>query len=299
MLQSNKSAVNTIGIHYGFWQSDWAGDAELFINSAKRAASIGFKALELAAFAFYDMSRKEMDKLKAAQEDLGIEFSYSTSLSPEYDISSPDKNIRNNGIKYVKQMLENIGYMGGKALGGITYGTWHGKISDTKQAHWDRSVESVKEIVKVAEDHGITYCFEVVNRFENFLLNDHREAILFTKEVGSPNAKILLDTFHMNIEEDSIEDAILETGNLLGYFHVGENNRKPPGTGTLLDWDKIFAALIKSGYKGWVVMEPFVMPGGQVGADIGVYREIMPHVDLDAEAKKALNFVCDKLKKYY
>ena len=296
MEQNKLLAENTIGIHYGFWQTEWAGGAEVFTNSAKRAASLGFKALELAAFAFYDMSRQEMDKLKAAQEEIGIEFSYSISFPFEYDISSPDATIRKNGMKYVKQILENIGYMGGKALGGITYSAWHAKIIDTKQAHWDRSVECVKEIIKTAEDYGITYCFETVNRFENFLINDHREAIRFAKEVGSPNAKILLDTFHMNVEEDSMEDAILETADLLGYFHVGENNRKPPGTGTLIDWDKVFAALVKAGYEGWVVMEPFVMPGGQVGDDIGVYREIMPHPDLDAEAKKALNFVSDKLK---
>ena len=296
MVQFSNSAGNTIGIHYGFWQSEWAGDAALFANSAKRAASLGFKALELAAFAFYDMSRQEMDRLKAAREETGIEFSYSISFPLEYDISSPDEKIRNNGVKYVRQILENIGYMGGKSLGGITYGAWHGKISDTKQAHWGRSVESVRDIIQVAEDLGITYCFETVNRFENFLINDHHEAIRFAKEVGSPNAKVLLDTFHMNIEEDSMEDAILETGDLLGYFHVGENNRKPPGSGTMLDWDKIFAALIKSGYNGWIVMEPFVMPGGQVGDDIGVYREIMPHLDLDTEAQKALNFVHTQLK---
>jgi len=290
--------MNKIGAHYGYWQSDWAGDADVFIDSAKRVSSIGFDAVELAAFAFYDMPKSEMDKLKAAKDEIGIDFSYSVSLPLEFDISSPDAQIRKDGVKYVKQLLENIHYMGGKSLGGIIYGSWHGILVDSKAAHWDRSAECVKEISKMAEDYGITYCIETVNRFENFLINDHHEAIRFAKQVDSPNVKILLDTFHMNIEEDSMEQAIIDTGDLLGYFHVGENNRRPPGTGEFINWDKVFATLSKIGYKGWIVMEPFVRRGGQIEKDIGIYRDVMPNADLDVEAKKALDFMRSQVQKF-
>jgi len=290
--------MNKIGTHYGFWETQWEGGAEHFIASAKRAASLGFDVLELAAFAFHDMAKQEMDRLKEAREELGIEFSYSVSLPLEFDISSPDPLIRKNGIEYVRQLLKNIAYMEGRFLGGITYGSWHGKIEDSKQAHWDRAVKSVKETAKTAADYGITYCLETVNRFENFLINDHSEAIRFVKEVGNSNVKVLLDTFHMNVEEDSMEQAIMETGDLLGYFHVGENNRRPPGTGTTLDWDNIFSTLCKIGYDGWIVMEPFIMPGGQIGEDVGVYREVIPNADLDFEAAKARAFIQKKLEKF-
>ena len=290
--------MNKVGAHYGFWETEWSGGADHFIKSAKRAAALGFDALELAGFAFYDMGRQEMDQLRAASEEIGIELSYSVSQPLEYDISSSDDSVRKNGIAYVKALLENVGYMGGKLFSGITYGAWHGQIEDTKEAHWDRAVQSVREIVKLAEDYGITYGFEMVNRFENFLINDHREAIRFAQEVGSLNGKVLLDTFHMNIEEDDMARAILETGAWLGHFHVGENNRRPPGMGNAINWDNVFKALHTIGYDGWIVMEPYVMPGGQVGKHLGIIREILPDLNLDSEAKAALGFVRKEMNKF-
>jgi D-psicose/D-tagatose/L-ribulose 3-epimerase len=72
----------------------------------------------------------------------------------------------------------------------------------------------------------------VVNRFEQFLLNTAAEAVAYVNEVGSTNLKILLDTYHMNIEEDSIAGAITTAGSLLGHLHIGENNRKLLATAT-------------------------------------------------------------------
>ena len=86
-----------------------------------------------------------------------------------------------------------------------------------------------------------------------------------------PAVKIMLDTFHMNIEEDNILDAIRLAGDRLGHFHVGENNRRLPGQGTM-PWKQIGEVLHQIHYDKAVVMEPFVMPGGQVGQDIKVWR---------------------------
>ena len=136
---------------------------------------------------------------------------------------------------------------------------------------------------------------EVVNRFEQFLLNTCDEALAYVEAVGSPNAKILLDTFHMNIEEDFIGDAIVKAGDKLGQLHVGENNRMPPGYGHI-PWTEVGAALRKIDYQGPVVMEPFLMPGGEVGRDIKVFRDMSVGLEMDEEARKALMFVRGLLK---
>ena len=113
--------------------------------------------------------------------------------------------------------------------------------------------------------------------------------------MGSTNIKVELDTFHMNIEENSFAEAIEKTGDMIGHVHIGENNRRPPGTGCL-PWDEIFGALRKIGYEGRIVMEPFVLTGGEVGRDVSLWREIMPpDTNLDAAAKQALEFVRGKL----
>ena len=153
----------------------------------------------------------------------------------------------------------------------------------------------MKEAVKAAEDNGVTFSMEVVNRFEQKIMNTAAEAVAYVERVGSPNAKVMLDTFHMNIEEDFAADAILTAGDKLGHFHIGENNRMPPGYGHI-PWTEIAAALRKIGYTGDVVMEPFVLPGGPVGRDIKIYRDLSVGLDLDEEARKALLFMRGVLK---
>ena len=153
----------------------------------------------------------------------------------------------------------------------------------------------MKEAIKSAEDNDVFFNVEVVNRFEQFLLNTVDEAISYVEAVGSPNAKILLDTFHMNIEEDFVGEAILKAGDKLGHLHIGENNRMPPGYGHI-PWTEVGSALRQIDYQGYVVMEPFLMPGGQVGSDIKVFRDLSVGLDLDDEARKALLFMRGVLK---
>ena len=289
--------MNKLGTHFGFWERNLGAiDADLYVRSLKKAAKIGFDVIEFTSAPFYDMSRSDMDRLRDASEEHGIEFAYSYCFSADQDISSRDEAKRKRGVDYMKQVLKNVGYLNGTTMGGITYGAWHGLIEDSKQAHWDRAVQSVKEIIKVAEDCGVTYLLETVNRFENFILNTHEESIRFAKDVDSPNIMVELDSFHMNVEEDDLAAAIVQTGDMLGHFHVGECNRKPPGTGRM-EWDAIFAALNKIRYQGWIVMEPFVLSGGDIARDVALYRDLLPEAELDREAGKALAFMKEKVKK--
>ena len=154
----------------------------------------------------------------------------------------------------------------------------------------------MKEAIKAAEDCGVTFSVEVVNRFEQFLLNTAREAIDYVRRVGSPTLKILLDTFHMNIEEDDPAAAIRETGTLIGHVHLGEDNRRPPGSGRL-PWQEIFDALRAMDYEGRLVMEPFMRMGGEVGRDICVHRNLQSESRLDSDIREACRFVDRELSK--
>lgn len=98
----------------------------------------------------------------------------------------------------------------------------------------------------------------------------------------------------MNIEEDSFHDAIVHAGDKLGHFHIGETNRRAPGRGKI-PWDEIAGALKKINYQGAVVMEPFLMTGGEVGRDISVFRDLRDDLDLDEEARRACAFTKDIL----
>ena len=127
------------------------------------------------------------------------------------------------------------------------------------------------------------------------------EAVAYVKEIESKNIGVLLDTYHMNIEENNIADAIRLVGaDLMKNFHTGENNRTAPGRGHI-NWDEVFGTLAQIGYKGPIVSEPFVMQGGEVGRDIHVFRDLIDNpceARIDEEAAYLLNFEKNMLKKY-
>jgi len=287
--------MNKIGIYYAYWTHEWDADFHPFVD---KVAELGFDILEVNAGTVANMTAEERWSLRAHADDRGIALSYCIGLPHHYDVASEDPAVRKNGIAFLKQMAGAVGEMGGGNIGGILYSSWPlvmpaGEFD--KRRYTERSVASMKEAIKVAEDNNVFFNMEVVNRFEQFIMNTADEAVAYIEAVGSPNARVMLDTFHMNIEEDFIDDAIVKTGDRLGHLHIGENNRMPPGYGHI-PWTEIGAALRRIHYQGYVVMEPFLMPGGQVGRDIKVFRDLSVGLDLDEEARKALQFMRGVLK---
>lgn len=289
---------NRLGIFMNFWEKGWAADHAKYI---RKASTIGFDILEFQAQPLLEMTDDHLRELKRLADDCGIELTYSLGLDPSYDVSSADENIRMGGILYLQHIVEKIGIMEGKLLSGVSYAGWGSPnyVVDDKTALTERSKASMREIVKTAEDYGVIYCVEAVNRFEGCIINTAREALDYVADIDSPNIGVLLDTYHMNIEEFSIGDAIRLVGNKLTSFHTGENNRAVPGRGHL-NWNEIFGALHDIGYTGRIVSEPFVQMGGEVGRDIKVWRDLVENPTegrLDAEAAYLLEFTRNMLKK--
>jgi D-psicose/D-tagatose/L-ribulose 3-epimerase len=287
--------MNKIGIYYAYWTHDWDVDFHPFID---KVAALGFDILEVNGGTVGAMSPAERKSLKSHADDKGLILSYCIGLPKQYDIASEDISVRQYGIGYLQRMAKAIGELGGGKLGGILYSSWPATMPDgqtDKRPYLERSIRSMQEAIKTAEDQDVIFNMEVVNRFEQYLLNTCREAVEYVEAVGSPNARVMLDTFHMNIEEDFVGDSILQAGDKLGHLHIGENNRMPPGYGHI-PWTEIGSALRKINYDGYVVMEPFLMPGGQVGRDIKVFRDLSVGLDIDEEARKALLFMRGVLK---
>ena len=282
-----------IGIYYAYWTQNWDADFVPFVHKVK---SLGFDVLEVNAGTVTRMNNGERDRLKNAAHEAGIELTYCIGLTHEFDIASASAQVRKDGIAFLQDMARMLKYMGNRQLGGIIYSSWPGKlpVGEDKRTAVDRSIASMREAVKVAEECDACFNVEVVNRFEQYIMNTADEAVEYVERVGSPNCRVLLDSFHLNIEEDNIRQAILTTGDKLGHFHIGETNRRAPGRGRMA-WDEIFGALREINYTGIISMEPFLMPGGEVGRDISVYRDLRDGLDLDSEARRALEFVRQKL----
>ena len=275
-----------------YWTKQWSNDD--YTGFARKIKSIGFDVMELPAGDLLNMSDEKLAELNALCKELGLTISSNIGPARDKNISDSDPAIRRAGIEYLENIIIQMNKVGSPLLIGAMYNCWPYHFEDLdKPAIWARAVESMKELAAFAKDHGVTLCLEVLNRFETNLLNTCQEGLQFCKDVGYDNVKLLLDTFHMNIEEDSLPQAILDAGDYLGHMHVGEGNRRLPGQGHL-PWTEMGEALRKIGYTGAVVMEPFLKDGGQVGADIKVWRDLSGNADMagmDKQITESLEFL--------
>jgi D-psicose/D-tagatose/L-ribulose 3-epimerase len=280
------------GTYFAYWEQNWDTD---YMKYVKKVADLGFDVLEVGAAGIVNMSDEALSALKDEAKKRNITLTAGIGLPKEYDVSSSDENVRQNGIAFMKRILDKLAKADIHKIGGTVYSYWPVDYSAPidKPAALKQSIKSIQELADYAAQYDITLLIEVLNRFEQFLLNDAAEAIHYVKEVGKDNVKVMLDCFHMNIEEDNMGDAIRSTGKYLGHFHIGECNRKVPGKGRM-PWAEMGQALRDVNFDGIVVMEPFVKTGGIVGSDIKVWRDLSDNADeakLDADIKEALQFV--------
>ncbi|MDA3950256.1 MAG: TIM barrel protein, partial [Spirochaeta sp.] len=146
---------------------------------------------------------------------VGIVLSYGIGLPESKDTSSLDETIRLSAVDYMKRMIDAVAEMGGGMIGGTIHSYWPGTMPEgmeDKQPIREQSVKSMKELAPYAHERDVVLNVEVLNRFEQFLVNDSHEAVDYVAEIDHPGCRILLDTFHMNIEEDSIGEAIRRVG---------------------------------------------------------------------------------------
>ncbi len=286
------------GTLYSYWSPEWGCDFDGYAKLIEKVSDIGFDILEVSADHVYRMSGAELKQLNELGRKRNIIFTTNSGPAKEYDLSSTDEKVRRAGIDYFNVIMEKMVELGSRSLAGAIYSYWPCDFDTIdKEGAWSRSVGALKIVAKTAERLGITISLEVLNRNESYILNTCEEAIEYCKRVDSPAVKILLDTYHMNIEEDSLPDAVRAAGPLLGHLHVGENNRKLPGMNSSIDWKALAAALHDIDYGGTVVMEPFLIAGGSVARSIRVWRDLSNGANnkqLDQYITESLRFLKER-----
>ncbi len=290
MLRKKEASVMKHGIYYAYWEEEWGADYRRYVE---KVARLGFDVLEIGSAPLPEYSRQEIQELKKCADDNGIMLTAGYGPTYNHNVGSSDSKIREEAQDWYKRLFEVLAELDIHLIGGALYSYWPVDFADAdKPEDWKRSVEGIRRLAASAKQYDINLGMEVLNRFESHILNTAEEGVQFVEEVGMDNVKVMLDTFHMNIEEVSMGGAIRRAGKLLGHFHTGECNRMVPGKGRI-PWREIGDALRDIEYDGTVVMEPFVRMGGQVGADIKVWRDISRGADearLDEDARRAVEF---------
>jgi D-psicose/D-tagatose/L-ribulose 3-epimerase len=279
------------GIYYSYWEQEWTADC---LRHVEKVAKLGFDIMEIAAHNIASYGAGRLAELRRCARDNGIVLTAGIGPAKDRNLSSPDEGVRRAGKEFFEATLTSIAKLDIHLIGGALYSYWpiDYSLPVDKEGDRDRGITGIRGIADFARDLGIDLCLEVLNRFENHVLNTAAEGVSFVQEIGKPNVKVMLDTFHMNIEEDSLGGAIRTAGPMLGHFHIGECNRRVPGKGRM-PWREIGEALGDIGYQGGIVMEPFVRMGGTVGRDIRLWRDLSQGADearMDQDAREALVF---------
>jgi len=256
----------------------WIFGDEPLEEIATRLSALGCDGLELMG----DLRLYRAREVKAILSDHGLD---ALSITPEsVDLAHPDRSVRDEAVDYYLRLLDFAAELGSPVVG------CHGAVGriraiGTYEEERAAYVESVRRIARRGKELGLRLAMEALNRYESHLLNTAEEAMRFVKEVGSPNVGILLDTYHMNIEEGDLRGAILEARERLFLFHVADSNRRGIGRGHI-DFIGLYRALAQIGYDGPIVLEctasgpdPFTPVKGP-GWREEVWRDVEESVEL-------------------
>ncbi|MGA2794928.1 MAG: sugar phosphate isomerase/epimerase [Roseiarcus sp.] len=244
-----------------------------------KVAGMGFDVIELGFFSAEPPF--DVGEVKRRLKDAGLTAGICSFLCADRDISSADADARQRGVEFMGAMVRTLSALGGEILSGPLYAELFRKRylpADERAREWERCVASMREIAKTAAIHGVTIAIEPLNRFETDFLNLSEQAVRLVSDIGSDAVGILLDTFHMGIEEKKQGEAIRRAGKRLKHFHTCENDRGAPGTGQV-PWVEVRDALNSIGYDKIVAIEGFNPDIVDLANGACIWRPMAPSPD--------------------
>ncbi len=262
----------------------WFGDYSTEEFSAfKKASNFGYDAIELPTFTGIVDLEKTKDALASNCSSGG------TLLRPIVigaglagtDISSESSSVVRNAIEYVKRCVKLCSDLGGSLVCGPLY-TAVGKLNyiteEDRKNTFVRMAQAFKEIGDFSKDNGVRVALEPLCRYDTNLVNTSAHGIELVDLINHENIGLLLDTFHMNIEEKSISQAIMNAGQRIFHFHACENDRGTPGTGHI-PWESVAKSLQSVKYDGMMSLESFTPFEGEFSASMRVWRALEKNQD--------------------
>lgn len=270
----------------------WSGEVTSeMLPTCEQLKTAGYDGVELPMF------NLELDykSLGESLDSMGLARTAVTIRGEEDNPISPDASVRAKGVELTKQTLDCCAAAGVETLVGpyhsaLGYFSGAGPTDD----EWKWGVDSMRQVAEHAGQVGVKLGVEALNRFECYFLNTHGDSARFVREVDHPACGMMYDTFHSNIEEKSVTDAVNAGGDKLFHIHISENDRSTPGEGAVR-WDENFDAIVKSGYDGWLVIEAFGLALPEIAAATKIWRRM--YKDEITLATEGLNFMKSEIKK--
>lgn len=271
------------GINLMAW-SGRIGPAELAL--LPRIAELGYAGVELPILS---PDSVDPDAARAALQEVGLECTASSALPPGASLLDPDE--RERGIAWIDRVLAAAERCGARLLCGPLFhpvGALPGR--PPSDAEWESCIHGLRAAGARAADRGMILAIEPLNRFETHFLNTIADAMRLLDAVDHPAVGLHLDTFHMNVEEKVLAEAIKRAGSRLVHVHFSENDRGIVGSGHV-DWASVVGALRAIGYLDgdrWITFETFSSSVPEIAAATAIWRPIVP--DAWTFARASLDF---------
>ena len=236
----------------------------------------GFDGIE---FAVLDPAILPATQIRRELERVGLEATAVSVVPAGMHVGSSDAAVRTRTREHLAACIRQTAEAGAKLLSGPMYSPV-GYLTGVRRTadEWKWAVDSWQALAPVAADAGVEIGIEPLNRFETYFLNTAADGARFCDDVGHPSIGLLFDTFHANIEEKTVGDALRSAAPHLKHLHTCENDRGTPGTGHVA-WNEFFTTIKSIGYDRWMVIESFGFALGELSAAAAIWRDLAPTVD--------------------
>jgi D-psicose/D-tagatose/L-ribulose 3-epimerase len=274
------STALQFGVSTWLWTSPFASaTAEPLF---KKIAAMGFDVVEIAV---EDPALINVSETKALLRRYGLTALVCGAFGPSRDLTSDDESLQQTALRYIRACLSICEQLESPVFGGPMYSAV-GKArllpADKRKMEWDRAVQHLRTLAGDAEQHGVRLAIEPLNRFESDLVNNVHDALRLIGDIGHNHAGIMLDAFHMNIEEPDIAGALRAAGDKLYHLQVAENFRGTPGTGQTR-WEDYRRGLEAIGYTGVISIESFTTDNLELADAVCFWRPMAASQDRLAE----------------
>jgi D-psicose/D-tagatose/L-ribulose 3-epimerase len=232
---------------------------------------MGYDGVELPIFNLDVDYHKALGK---KLDEVGLRRTAVTVRTAADNPISPDASVRTAGVEANKRTLECCQAVGAETLVGPYHsalGEFSGKGPTEDEWRW--GVESMQQMAEHAKKCGVLLGVEYLNRFETYFLTSAADTARFIDAVGHPSCQMMYDTFHANIEEKDLAQAIRTAGKRIVHVHISENDRSTPGAGHV-DWKTSFETLKAIGYDSWMVIEAFGLALPALAAATKIWRRM-------------------------
>jgi D-psicose/D-tagatose/L-ribulose 3-epimerase len=249
-------------------------DADAF----DRTAAMGYDLIEVC---IEDPAILSAAWVAEQAERTGLEVSVCGAFGPGRDISSEDEETRASAAAYLRGCVDFAAAVGSPHVAGPMYattGVTRMLDDDQRAAQRGRAADGLRAVADYAAERGIRLAIEPLNRFETDLVNTLQQGVELCELIDRPNVGLMIDTFHMNIEEKDLADAVTAAGSHVFHVQASENDRGTPGSGHV-PWEPFFAALDRIGYTGPIVVESFLPTVKEIARAVSLWRPVAPSMD--------------------